>query len=615
MNHVGSGEGKLLGKTISGITVSLLIMSMLTLAFNIQPATASLPVHNIDTGLSYATIQEAINANETLHGHTIMVDAGVYYENVVLNKTLSLVGENRDFTVIDANGTGNGIVIQADYGMVENFTIQNSDLDLGCSGIVLSRSRDSTITGNIITTNGIGIYVVFSGNVTLNYNLVTNNSVGIQISFSHQNTVNGNIITSGYKGIFIQSSGNNVLRNNNIVSNTYNFGIIDDDLSHLVNDIDTSNTVNGKAIHYLINKQHLTIDPSTFPNVGYLAVINSTYITVRHLNFSNNFQGILFAHGANSEVENVNVSDNFHGIMLYGSNNTVRGGKVARNVYGITSSGDCNFYINNNITNNSDGIYLSGFNNSIIRNNITNNKYRGIYLLGSDNAIYQNEIMNNNLGIVIDFYGNRIYHNNFIGNSRQASLNLPRAVGIWDDGYPSGGNYWSNYTGIDLNHDGIGDSPHMIDTNNQDNHPLMGKFHSCHITHIEQAFTLTLISNSTITFFDVGFLIENPEIRTILIFASGETGYGFCRLSIPKGLMAPPYTIIIDNGETAVLHYNETLFDNGTHRWIYFAYEPSTHEIEIVAEFPSFLIMPLFMGFSVIAIVFAKKKLPKKTQT
>jgi len=108
-------KNELLRKTVSGITLTLLIMSMLTLAFNIQPATANLPVHNIDTDLDYAKIQEAINANETLDGHTIMVDVGVYYENVVLNKTLSLVGENRDFAVIDANGTGNGIVIQADY--------------------------------------------------------------------------------------------------------------------------------------------------------------------------------------------------------------------------------------------------------------------------------------------------------------------------------------------------------------------------------------------------------------------------------------------------------------------------------------------------------------------
>jgi hypothetical protein len=44
---------------------------------------------------------------------------------------------------------------------------------------------------------------------------------------------------------------------------------------------------------------------------------------------------------------------------------------------------------------------------------------------------------------------------------------------LWDDGYPSGGNYWSDYTGIDANGDGIGDSTYFIDSNNTDNYPLM----------------------------------------------------------------------------------------------------------------------------------------------
>jgi len=122
------------------------------------------------------------------------------------------------------------------------------------------------------------------------------------------------------------------------------------------------------------------------------------------------------------------------------------------------------------------------------------------------------------------------------------------------------------------------------------------------------------VSNSTISNFDVGVWIEHPESRIIHFYVVGETGYGFCRLCIPKNLMAPPYTVIIDNGETPVLHYNETLYDNSTHRWIYFGYEHSTHEIEIISEFPSAIIPPFLMVLSVIAVVFAKKNAKTEAQ-
>jgi hypothetical protein len=71
-------------------------------------------------------------------------------------------------------------------------------------------------------------------------------------------------------------------------------------------------------------------------------------------------------------------------------------------------------------------------------------------------------------------YGNKILHNSFIDNVHQA---VDNATGnFWDDGYPSGGNYWSDYNGTDSNHDGIGDTPYVIDANNTDNYPLMVQY-------------------------------------------------------------------------------------------------------------------------------------------
>lgn len=86
---------------------------------------------------------------------------------------------------------------------------------------------------------------------------------------------------------------------------------------------------------------------------------------------------------------------------------------------------------------------------------------------------------------------NRVYHNNFINNTKQVhdvSWDfpwIPPSINIWDDGYPSGGNYWSDYTGVDEKSgpnqdqpgsDGIGDTPYVIDVNNRDGYPLMSPF-------------------------------------------------------------------------------------------------------------------------------------------
>jgi parallel beta-helix repeat protein len=99
-----------------------------------------------------------------------------------------------------------------------------------------------------------------------------------------------------------------------------------------------------------------------------------------------------------------------------------------------------------------EGIYLySSYSNSISGNNITNNGY-GIYLY-----------------FLSSYSG--IFHNNFINNGQQVySLD---SVNVWDDGYPSGGNYWSDYVGVDVDGDGIGDTPYIIDADNRDRYPLM----------------------------------------------------------------------------------------------------------------------------------------------
>jgi parallel beta-helix repeat protein len=126
------------------------------------------------------------------------------------------------------------------------------------------------------------------------------------------------------------------------------------------------------------------------------------------------------------------------------------------------------------------------------RNNITAHNYVGIWLdSSSGNSISGNNITDNDYGVYFGEYGyvsvgsfnNTIYHNNFRNNTKQVydiSWDYPQdivpSINVWDDGYPSGGNYWSDYNGTDANHDGIGDTPYIIDANNTDNYPLMTQY-------------------------------------------------------------------------------------------------------------------------------------------
>ena len=161
----------------------------------------------------------------------------------------------------------------------------------------------------------------------------------------------------------------------------------------------------------------------------------------------------------NNAVIGNNITCNRHetgvnGIWItYGANNT-------------TISG-------NNITGNYVGIfvYMSGC-TTISENHITSNGV-GIQIFGSRNHIIRNNITNNNVGISVYIDNNTIYHNDFVNNNVQAKIHEGSSpVNSWDNGYPSGGNFWSNYNGTDNNADGIGDTPYIINEKNQDNHPI-----------------------------------------------------------------------------------------------------------------------------------------------
>jgi parallel beta-helix repeat protein len=129
------------------------------------------------------------------------------------------------------------------------------------------------------------------------------------------------------------------------------------------------------------------------------------------------------------------------------------------------------------------GIYLDAANNNQITANVLSNNIVGIAIgSSSNNNIRDNNVMWNNLyGIELaSSSNNRIYHNNIIGNNIQAIDDSND--NYWNKTYPTGGNFWSDYSGIDdfkgsnqdiPGSDGIGDTNYSIDSDSIDNYPLM----------------------------------------------------------------------------------------------------------------------------------------------
>ncbi|MBC7126564.1 MAG: right-handed parallel beta-helix repeat-containing protein, partial [Bacteroidales bacterium] len=248
---------------------------------SVEPTDA--PIQRV--GNTYALTSDII-------GYTIVVER----DNIVID------GKGH---ILKGYGNSTGIFLQQRSGVtVKNIVIQNFQY-----GILLYQVPGESCGNNVI-----------SGNV------IKNNNIGISITFLGNNTIYGNVISENEYGLSLSSS-NNVLRNNIFKNNRYNIWINSEvaiPTSGFVNDIDASNTVDGKPIYYWINERDKTV-PS---DAGYVVLVNCSGITVKNLNLANNGQGILLVSTTNSLITRNHVKNNYYGIVLYGpyipcENNTV----------------------------------------------------------------------------------------------------------------------------------------------------------------------------------------------------------------------------------------------------------------------------------------------------
>jgi len=386
---------------------------------------------------NYSKIQDAID--DAVDGDTVFVydDSAPYWESIVIDKSIKLIGENRDTTVIIGN-------------------------DSICSVVKISSLTSNIFVSGFTIMNGSNEIRYDSNYNKIYKNNIYNNKKGIEIYDCNNCTIE-NIDSSGLDiGILIiGSSHGNLIRNCTIKDNTY-AGIMIEAYNY--------DCCNNNISNNIIN--------DNFRGIYFVEIYaNSVYGNI----IKNNVIGIQAGPSVHpDEHEYQSLSINYE----YGD---ICSNTITNNVYGVFLD-YCEFInvFQNNITKNNVGIYhedwlSSGYNN-IYQNNFINNG-KGIYIRGynggaSDNNIYENNIMYNSEGIFI-FVGdliegasdNKIYHNNFIKNGYNA-----RNWGdnIWDDN--SEGNYWDNYKGKDKDDDGIGDSPYWIRPYfilNKDRYPLM----------------------------------------------------------------------------------------------------------------------------------------------
>jgi len=238
----------------------------------------------------------------------------------------------------------------------------------------------------------------------------------------------------------------------------------------------------------LFHRNNVTIRNVTIKAFQYGILLNCSSNSIIAENFiiANDVAGIKLINSSNNKIERNNLLNNFYGIwLLYASNNSISRNNLLNTLSAILlcSSSDNKITENEIIANHDCSIWIGdSSNNFVARNNIAANKLYGIWIVrSSENILKENNITSNPYGIwSVYSSNNKFYHNNFINNTKQVNI-FEDGKNIWDDGYPSGGNYWSDYTDCDFyrgpyqnetGSDGIGDTPYVIYENNQDNYPL-----------------------------------------------------------------------------------------------------------------------------------------------
>ena len=241
-------------------------------------------IRNLDTNLTYLTIQSAIDAIETLDGHTIFVEEGVYCENLVVNKSLSLIGRDRDSTIVYGNNSAYLVNVEASNAKITGFTLKGFSF----ANIYVSGANGVTIKGNRILFIGAGIDLHNSNNSVITSNIIEGcglDNIGIIVVESSKCIIENNTISGAvYDGIrLIWSADNNMITSNTISNNDYGIHIIHSNTNTIIN-----NTIADNSNGIFMEKgEGNTVVTNTLSDNW--AAISSSFSSIDNVIYHNNF--------------------------------------------------------------------------------------------------------------------------------------------------------------------------------------------------------------------------------------------------------------------------------------------------------------------------------------
>jgi len=602
-------------------------------------ASSTYPVHDLSTGLNYTTIQDAVSAPETQDGNTIEVDAGTYYEHLTVSKSVFLLGQNRSTTVIDGNGTGPVVRLSANNVTVANFTIRNGGNSFGpidscifgeylsnilvenntltnasngiifysyhnssminnlaeeCTvmGLHLDTCADCKVENNTVTDSFEGIVLEKAVGNSVQRNSVAYTNLSIDLYTSAENLVDDNSLVDNSVGILLENcSGSNDFRNNNITNTTYDLIVWGSSLEAFIQNIDTSNTANNGTIYYITDSDDLTLDPLSCPNIEYLALVNCTDVTVKNIDLSHDKNGMLMAQSTRCSLINITLANMRANLTLILSN----GGSIHAVLGGLT--------------------LFKSDNDTIVDSRIANNSVGVCLCQSSGNLFYHNSFVNVDEPVVSNF------------QSPAAPPSGSYSKNRWDNGIE--GNFWSSYSGTDSlsgpyqnvsGSDGIGDTPYTIDANNTDHYPLMGTFSQFPVSWAGREYSITVISNSTVSDFALSVAYPHPSgsnWTTATTFTLTSNSPGFCRVTIPKDVLDAHYTMRLDGSSAPPSTWRQLPITNDTTLCLYLNSPRGSHQVTItgsttVAELPASFPLTIFIATTVMAVILYRKKTKSK---
>ncbi|NLE06190.1 MAG: hypothetical protein GX638_15490 [Crenarchaeota archaeon] len=377
----------------------------------------------------YSTISLALE--HAVDGDVIFVKAGTYREVLTINKAVSLIGEAKESTIINGNGSGTVILVRHDNVTITGFSVVYTSIphvpqsiwmwSTRLAGIHLLSVKNCTVYNNKVSDCGGGIWLYDAHQNTVSNNTVVNNDYGIRVEASTCNTITNNTVTGNWGGIRLISTSANTLLENILDDNEQGFGILNEKLAFEPDNVDSSNKIDGKPIYYWVGLYNKSV-PS---NASYVVLVNCTNIAITGLCLSKNQEGIIMAGTINSTVKQNSINDVITGITLFDSfldriiNNDIDANIcISANGIGTQISDNSLLAYNTGISTNGtyqtvagNAIRISGMNGGVLlkisgsytnvtKNTMIGTSYVNAIIEGPENLIYKNTLT--------DSYGLRV---------------------------------------------------------------------------------------------------------------------------------------------------------------------------------------------------------------